>query len=407
MGAVRMKFIGGKKISSMILLVFILGAQGYYLVNIYSKDQAKINNQVNEIQETTAYIVRLEEGLKQLPETKKELETIRSKQEAVKSTMPNMASTAKLLGEIYSIFDTNKFYDVQVVEVSSVPIKDEMIPIIQKDYNVSFTSYYGEVKDFIENINGAYQIIHMNNIQIDNQLQLTENEEMLETLQGFFGEDLSEVVSVQLNFSIYVRAEMEEEQEEYAVSFNSINNNAKPFDGVGFANRLAGKGQAEEVVMSSSVLSADRVEEYEEIPYLNSVFELYVEDILTSGDTYKLMGTGKEKQYLGLVTQSNVYITITINEAGYEFSMEDENGNVKQITCAEIMQQPVLYIHSSMRQVQNAMPHVHIYVYNYGKDEIQVDLEGSLLSHIHIYDKFDEEVQAGETKGNVKLTEDE
>lgn len=398
-----MKLIEVKKVGVCIGLAFIVGLQGYYFVKVYGKAQDTIHYQVDEIKEQTKYVARLEEGLKRLPETKNALESIKAQQEAVKSTMPNATSDASLLADLYNIFDADKFYDVQVVEVGSQSIADELIPIIQKDYTVSFSSYYREVKDFIENLNTAYQIIHINNVQIDNALQMTENEELLNILQNFFGRDLSEVVTVQLDFSTYIRRETTEVDEEYAPGLNIINNNSKPFDGVGFANHLANKVQEEKAVISSVALSTDGEKEYEEIQCLNSIFELYVEDILTSGDTYKLVGPGKERRYLGLVTQSNAYITITIDEAGYTFSMEDENGNVKQVTGEGVVVQPVLYINSSMQHVQKAMPHVHVYIYNYGKDEIQVSLKGSLLSHIHIYDEFDEEVRMGETKGNVKL----
>lgn len=398
-----MKVMGLKKMSMLIGIIFIVGVHGYYLVNVYSKNQVIIDHQVNEIKAQTEYLAKLETGLKQLPESKGTLEGLKAQLEAMKSTIPNVISDASLLAGLYNSFDASKFYDVQVIEESSLAAEDEVIPIVQKDYAVSFTSYYHEVKTFIENLNAAYQIIHINSIQIDNQLQLTENQEALEKLKNFFGEDLSEVVTIQLRFSVYVREDVSEEQEAYVPSLTIINSNNKPFDSVSFANRLEEEVQGEKNVTLPFTINADRGGEYEEIQYLNSTFELYIEDILTSGDTYKLVGPGKEKQYLGLVTQSNAYITITIDDAGYAFSMKDENGNVKQITCEEAVQRPVLYINSSMQQVQNAMPHVHIYIYNYGDDEIKVGLKGSLLSHIHIYDHSDQEVQVGETKGNVKL----
>lgn len=400
-----MKSINMSDILCIIVFILIIGIQGYYLVNYYSADQTTISSNADEINSRTTRIAQLEERLKMLPETEKELELVTSQQEAMLNTIPTANSAVKQMVTLKRFADVNNFYDGKLVEVGSTESQDEIATVIKKDYTISFTSTYDDARKFIESINTAYQIANINSVNVSNDIQNTEDAKVVKALQERFGKDLSQVVTTQLSFSVYVRKD-EETGEVYQPGYNMVTGSEAPF--ASRAKDQKSKDAGEAVTKTAAPVAQEvtptTTPAEESANYSGSVFELYVEDVLTSGDTYKLVGPGESKTYLGLVSQSNTYITITINDDGYELSIEDENGNVKQTSYSMDMKNPLVYIESSMRQIQTVMPNVHVYVYNYASDEAQVKLNGSMTKNIHVYDKFDEELSAGQTKGNVKLT---
>lgn len=399
-----MKSINMSDILCIIVFILIIGIQGYYLMNYYSADQTTISSNTDEINSRTTRITQLEERLKMLPETEKELELVTSQQEAMLNTIPTANSAVKQMVTLKRFADVNNFYDAKIVEAGSTESQDEIATVIKKDYTVSFTSTYNEARKFIESINTAYQIANINSVNISNDIQTTQDAKVVKALHQRFGNDLSQVVTTQLSFSVYVRKD-EETGEVYQPGYNMVTGSETPFANKAKDQKSKDAGEAVTKTAAPAVQedTPAATPAVESADYSGSVFELYVEDVLTSGDTYKLVGPGESKPYLGLVSQSNTYITITINDDGYELSIEDENGNVKQTSYSMDMKKPLIYIESSMRQIQTVMPNVHVYVYNYASDEAQVKLNGSMTKNIHVYDKFDEELSAGQTKGNVKL----
>ncbi len=391
-----------KDIFYMISVVLIIGVQGYYLITIHGKTQSKIKETVSEIETIMGRIANLEAGLKRMPEIEKMLVLVNAQKNAIGDTMPTAQGTINQMRIFNNALSGGQFYDVKVIETGSAASEDEMATMIQKDYEVSFTSSYKNTKKILESLHSAYKLININSMEIDSSIQFTENEEQLKHLYSYFGEELAEVVTTKLDFSIYEREkgeDLHQNQEVYTPNFSLVNSNSTPFDGLGLVERLQGEKNIEEdksykeTPTSKQEINAD------------SIFQLEIQDILTSGDTYQLMGPDDEENYLGLVAQSSVYIRITLHENGYEFSIEDENGNIKQGTYEQKIKSPILYISSHMRQVQQAMPNVHVYIYNYGEDEMQVKLKGDLTKQIHLYDKFGEELLQGEAAGNVRFVE--
>ena len=136
-----------------------------------------------------------------------------------------------------------------------------------------------------------------------------------------------------------------------------------------------------------------------------SKFSLQISDILTSGDTYMLSGPGTgDEHYIGLSSQQNTKISIVVYEDQYELTIEDEAGNVKQTHMSTSIANPYLRIVSSMRPLEEVMPNVHVYVYNYTDTIMNVTLEGTMTDNIHIFNEFDKIVSKGQTKGNISLT---
>ena len=137
----------------------------------------------------------------------------------------------------------------------------------------------------------------------------------------------------------------------------------------------------------------------------SSDFLLNIGDALSSGDVYKLSGPGATADsYIGLSTTSNVDITVTINKDSYELDITDSEGHTKHTRVDYSITNPTFRIISGMHQLETVMPNVHVYIQNNIGSTAKVWLTGSLLENIHIYNGDNQEVQKGQTKGNVSLT---
>lgn len=142
-----------------------------------------------------------------------------------------------------------------------------------------------------------------------------------------------------------------------------------------------------------------------ELPESDSQFLISIGDILSSGDTYKLSGPGEDDtRYVGIISDTNATMTLSVYDDHYELSVEDEKDQVEQTTIYIPIKTPTLRIISTMREVQTVMPNVHINVYNYSSDNMKISIEGTLLDNIHIFNEKGQEVAKGQTKGKISLT---
>lgn len=408
-----------KNIVFLIVVVAIIGLQGIYIATIYKSDREKIAAKQAEVVQTTQQLQELEERLKNAENTKKELATLEAQKTAMYNTVPSVSVHQKEKLDIIRYLQLNDFYNVKFTEIensgSQVATQDEGTMISQHDYEITFETTYSKLETFIDNLNKAYQVVNINDFSFDNSIQegLDKDEEKLLIYTSLFGEDhLNELVTATVQFSLYSRPDDNEEVEIYIPSQDVRSNVNQPFakrqqietaSNSGTINTAASTNS--DITGSSEQLQPQSTEQTQPSS-IAGTFIVNVGDILTSGDTYSISGPGGTAQsYVGLVSDKDVVLTINVKEDGYELTVEDaETGDVKQTQVATLISSPVLNINSSMRQLQDVMPNVRIYVKNYTDELMTVNLKGSLLDNISIYNEFDELVTKGETKGNIKLT---
>lgn len=386
-----------KNIIFAVMVVLVLVAQVGYLLTVYKDDKAVIDTNKAEITSIERRIAQLEERVRMLPETQKELELVTAKKMAMLNTIPTFTASSKETADLFRYMGLKDFMDKSVkLEEDSEGISTEDELIFKSKYELGFVGRYKDVRDFVDSLNASYQIINVQEFEINNEIQGREGAEVLPYIYHF-GDDFDQIVEAKIKLTMYTRINEEDVDEIYQPTYDgriTTDNNFKR------ALRVSDKegpsvGQTTEPTKPETQES-DRVT-------ASDVFTLNVGDIFTSGDTYKLGGPGIGG-YVGLISQVNTHISLVIRDDGYEMSIEDENGNVKQTSVSMSITNPGLNIISTMREIEQVMPNVHVYIYNYTANIMDVKLSGSLLENIHVFNELDQQVRVGQTKGNIRVS---
>lgn len=379
-----------------IVFIGILVAQMTYLLTSYKDDMQKINDTQAEIDSVNMQITGLEERLKMLPETEREIEILEEQRVALLNTIPSMGSAAKDMVDLTRYLGMCDFMNREMT-LSTVdePIVNNEITVYVRKYMMSFVGTYEDVHDFVGYLNSAYQLINITSFSMDNAIQNSGEEEKKAFLYHY-GDDFYNLVSANIEITYYLRLEEADSDDEiYQPFFDGRVNTTTPF-------KMMNTEEIEEVEL---LLEApEQVSVPISVEQKNDYFSLDIGDALNSGDTYKLSGPGGNNYYVGIESSVNTMIRITVYNEYYILRIEDESGKIDEVTVNTPITKPYLQINSSMRQIQEVMPNVKIYVDNYSQNIMEVEMRGSLLENVYIYNQLDTQVMKGETKGNVKLT---
>ena len=387
-----MKSIKNILFAVIVALVFV--AQIAYLLTVYKDDKTVIANNKAEIESNERRIAQLEERVKMLPETQKELELVTAKKKAMLNTIPTFVAIGKQDSDLFRYMALKDFMEQGVKAIDDEADTSMEDFILKSKYELTFVGRYKDVRDFVDSLNASYQIINVQAFAIDNAIQEKEGIDAL-PYKNHFGEDFDQLVTATLKLTMYTRVNEDKVDEIYQPDFDgriTVENNFK---------RVKKSGQE----VSPSVSQDEPIETQQpERVTATDIFTLNVGDILTSGDTYKLDGPGQGGGYVGLVSQANTHISLVIRDDGYEMSIEDEEGNVKQTSVTTAITNPGLNIISTMRPTDVVMPNVHVYVYNYTSQVMEVKMSGTLLDNIHVFNELDQQVRVGQAKGNIRVS---
>lgn len=384
-----------KDIIFVVIIGIVLVAQVAYISTVYKEDKAKIAADKEEISSIERRIAQLEERVKMLPETQKELDLVTSKKMAMLNTIPTFVAYGKQSSELLRYVEIKDFMDVTVKAIKDEADVSADELILKSKYDISFVGRYKDVRAFVDSLNASYQIINVQALDIDNTIQEQDGEEVA-SYQNHFGADVDQVVTATLKLTMFTRRSDDTLDEIYQPEYDG---------------RISGESNFKRAKKTSTGVSPSVSQEEPVTPEqpervtATDMFTLNVGDILTSGDTYKLGGPGSNGGgYVGLISQTNTHVSIIIRDDGYEMSIEDEGGNVEQTSVSMPITKPGLEIISTMRPTDIVMPNVHVYVYNYTSQVMDVKMSGSLLDNIHVFNELDQQVRQGQTKGNIRLS---
>ena len=375
----------------MGVFIIVIFAQVVYLLTVYKEDKMCIAANRRAIKSIENRIKQLDECVEKLPETKNELEQIASQKMAMLNTIPTFVAGSKEGIELFRYMSINDFANVGfkvITEENNANNEDELI--LKRSYELTFVGRYEEVQSFIDNLNRSYQIINIESLELSNEVQDLTNGKNL-SLYEYFGEDFKKLVEVKLKLTMYTRQSDSEDEEIYQPDLDMRTNLEGIFAFI----------QKEETQISSFVSQEENAPVKERA---SDVFTLNVGDILNSGDTYKFGGPGENGGgYVGLITEANVNITLVVRETGYEMRIEDINGAKDEMTIQTAITLPEMNIISTMRQIYDVMPNVHVYIHNHTSQVMKINISGHLTDHIYIFNEAGEQVGKGQTKGNIKL----
>ena len=381
-----------KTILCMGVFIIVIFAQVVYLLTIYKEDKMCIAANRRAIRSIETRIKHLDECVEKLPETKNELEQVASQKMAILNTIPTFVAGSKEGIELFRYMSINDFANVgfkAIIEENNANNEDELI--LKRSYELTFVGRYEEVQSFIDNLNRSYQIINIESLELSNEVQDLTNGKNL-SLYEYFGEDFKKLVEVKLKLTMYTRQSDSEDEEIYQPDLDMRTNLEGAFAFI----------QKEETQISSFVSQEENAPVKERA---SDVFTLNIGDILNSGDTYKFGGPGENGGgYVGLITEANVNITLVVRETGYEMRIEDINGAKDEMTIQTAITLPEMNIISTMRQIYDVMPNVHVYIHNHTNQVMKINISGDLTDHIYVFNEAGEQVGKGQTKGNIKLT---
>lgn len=378
------------------IFIAVLLGQVVYLFTIYKGDKACIAVNRREIEFIEKRIDQLNERVEKLPETKKELELVTAQKMAIFNTIPTFVAGSKEGVELFRYMNLNDFVNTSfkvITEDNYIDTEDEFI--LNRSYELSFVGRCEEVQGFIDNLNRSYQIINIKSLELSNEVQDLTNERNL-SLYYYFGEDFNRIVETTMKLTMYTRQSELEGEEIYQPDLDMRTNREGAFTLI---------QKEEKVNPSVSQTENVPVEKVSIKEVTKALFMLNVGDILTSGDTYKFGGPGENGGgYVGLITESNVDITLVVREDGYDMIIENITGEKDEVTIQTAITEPEMNIISTMRQIYDVMPNIHVYVDNKTSQLMKINVSGHLTECIYVFNEVGEQVSKGQTKGNIKLT---
>lgn len=382
----------------IIALVFI--AQIYYVFTYYKQDQETIANNRSQIAQVEDRIRTLEERLLLHEESKLELAQLQKQRTALIDKIP-LQKAGSLAEE--ALFDALGMMPSTSIEIkldNKENVTSELGKIIRASYNISFISTYADSRAFIGNMASMYQVANVKNYNFDTSVQQDEKKKLALYRRIFGSEHMSELGKTTVQCQLFYRpATME--LDEFYQSHHFQARSKDPFE-----NTKVTKDEASDVAVEEEDDEADAEEDQEEVlPIGDSHFYINIGDRLSSGDNYQIQGPGLDtvSGYVGMISQNNCNMTISVYEDHYELKLEDSSGQIQETSVVYTTNIPDLRIYSTMRPIQDVMPNIHIYVKNYTSEIMPIALTGRLLENIHVYNLEEEEVAQGETKGNISL----
>lgn len=390
-----------KSILFTVVIVVAVIAQAYYLFTYYKQDKETIAANKAEIESVKMRIQQLDERLARHEESKKELEKVQAERAALEEHLPDQTQRSRFESDLVDYLLTIDLTEVHLSQSEKEAVISDIGDVNGVAYELDFVSTYDDSRALVENLKRMFQTCNISGYTFDASIQKGEGEEAKKN-KFHYGDAFSSLGKTIIKFDIYYKRTDVILDEQYHSDITGDITNL-PFK---YVNR-------ESITTSADTQGKEEQEESSEQPdnvqqdlsLINAKFMLSIGDAYTSGDIYKLSGPGEgENTYIGLNTLKNVEITLNVYDDHYELIMKDNEGKESSTTVDFEMSDPTLRIISTMGQLQEVMPNIHIYIHNYASDVMRVLLTGEMLDNIHIYNVNNEEIFKGQTKGNVSLT---
>lgn len=379
------------KLLIFIFVMLIIGGTGYYITSILfpQLETLQILREQNDIKNQQLEL--LQEELTMLSQTKRQIQDIQMKVKALKNKIPSYQMSAITMMELMQYMEIYKFEDIEV-DIGEATQQESNKDIYYKvPVTIKYTNTYSNTAQFIHEINRSYQIITVEHISIDNRIQ----EERKNQGEKFISEDF---VQVQVSLSLYYNEKEGSDTTQHPNFMEFSNKEEQVFLRTSVEEFIDTSRQKDIGSNSNSPFTIDNEE--------NSIFDIYVADPLRSGDNYTFSSyaLGEEPVYVGLTSSKDTKIAVTIRASGYSCVIEDSDGKKSEKKVNALVRSPSINITSQIQKVMENMPDVKIYIYNYTDDVINVNMRGSELDKIYIFNENGEQVPKGNKLGKVSLS---
>lgn len=134
-------------------------------------------------------------------------------------------------------------------------------------------------------------------------------------------------------------------------------------------------------------------------------FKICINDVLTSGDNYYIVGPQKSNVDSMIKTRSSrsADFHLEVSPRGYLYTLQAQGQNKKLHEENMFIQNSCLNIESNMYQLTDSNFQICVYIENKTNELMKVVLNGNYLNRILIFDTNGREIQPGQTKANIMV----
>ena len=371
-----------------VLFAFLIIGGGFYYNLVYTPQIETLASLKEENKIKTQELMFLEKQFKMIDQTKKELIDINMQTKALEQQIPTYDVSIVMLAEVIQYTDIYNYNQRTVAMGTELEQTEEQK---EKGYKtipvtIKYTTTYEDSAKFLEMLNRSYHMITIASYSIDNTIQKeNESEDKIavstDTVQTELvlhmhykegGEGMADP-----NFMEYLGKE--ENIFERPLEIKEIEQNLNT-----------------DVSASDSPVKVDP----------KTVFNIHLADILRSGDNYSVSGytPNQDPVYVGLTSSKDTKIALTIKEDSYTCLIEDSEGNKSEKRIDVKIENPSVNITSQIQNVMELMPTASIYIRNYTSDVINVNLRGTSLENVLIYNENNKLVEPGTQSGKIIVT---
>lgn len=380
----------------MILAIGLLSGQAYYFGVVYPKANQKVVAITQELEGAKEEVSQLEDGLKRLPRTKQELENTKLEVVSLIQRMPSYASSTKDLSDMLSSLSRSNFTNIKIDQGETIKHQYEGTTFIEKCYTLTYTAPFTESKQFVESLNGAYRLVNVRGFNTNNHIQTDQESQAAYKL--IYGEQFKELVETKLDISFLINPQPEE-GEIYDSSINILSNSSNAL-----MNLEVALQDESAILYNTDSLEENRLEVQRDGEKTD--FKLAIESDENKKDYYRLTGPVSDDanwatKSVTLTSKQDVYITLRLTQEGYQLILKGEDGKLEQASGKITIKQPQLYIEAQKLQGEHWGRQVHIQVENDTDEVMIVDIEGTMLGNLHLYNEEGIEVKRGGVKGKL------
>lgn len=330
---------------------------------------------------------------------KKELRDIEMQTRSLEEQVPAYDTSVLLMAEVIQYTQIYN-YGERSVEVGTPLVKEEPNkPYETVPVTIRYTTSYENTVKFLEMLNRSYHMITIDSYSIDNVIQEKNDEENTMPVT----KDTVETELVLLmhyketgdsetypNFMAYL--ENEENIFERPMADEELDKQDTE------SKRETERATERETEASKPDSQAGVV--------TRTSFNIHLADILRSGDNYSFSSynPSEDPVYVGLTSSKNTKIELIIRDNSYTCLIEDSEGNKNEKRVDTRVENPSINITSQIQNVMEIMPTASIYIRNYTPGVININLRGTSLENVLIYNENNKLVEPGTQSGKIAVT---
>ncbi len=394
-----MSFIkDNSKILIFALVAFIMVGGGlFYKLVLVSQfetlESIKYENQIRNDE-----LQHLQDEYRMLGQKKAVLKDIDMQTKSLEEQVPTYETSVMLMSEVIQYTQIYNYRDRAVEVGTTLPKTDESQDYQTIPVTIRYTTSYEDSIKFLEMINRSYYMITIDSYSIDNSIQENnENEDLVKVAKDTVETELVLHMHYQEtgepaaypNFMAYLEKEeniFERPLEDSELELNDMDLDA---DNSGGTGDEAGSKSNEQAKASTK-----------------TTFNIHLADILRSGDNYSFSGysPNQDPVYVGLTSSKDTKIELIIRDNSYSCLIEDSEGNKNEKRIDARVENPNVNITSQIQNVMELMPTASIYIRNYTPGAINVNLRGTSLENVLIYNENNKLVEPGTQSGKIVVT---